>query len=93
MDKGARICVQSPKNGPQRDHAARRVTTNFDDTSFMQAPLPSGVTYISTRLYWGPPAPALLSNEWQRPRPRRFATVDDHDRLPPPSIEPGPALP
>eukprot|EP00959_Pyramimonas_sp_CCMP1952_P225263 4710678-Pyramimonas_sp.AAC.1 len=48
------------------------------------APLPTGIANIRARLYWGPPAPALLSNEGQRPRPRRVATVDD-DRLPLPS--------
>eukprot|EP00959_Pyramimonas_sp_CCMP1952_P403401 8452404-Pyramimonas_sp.AAC.1 len=46
------------------------------------APLPNGVANIRTRLCWEPPAPVLIGQEDQRPRPRWVAFVDD-DRLPP----------
>eukprot|EP00959_Pyramimonas_sp_CCMP1952_P163160 3410693-Pyramimonas_sp.AAC.1 len=37
------------------------------------APLPTGVANIRTRLFWGPPEPALIRQDDQRPRPRRVA--------------------
>eukprot|EP00959_Pyramimonas_sp_CCMP1952_P013395 282488-Pyramimonas_sp.AAC.1 len=36
MDKGARIYVQSPKNGPEWDHVIRPATMNIDDTIVIQ---------------------------------------------------------
>eukprot|EP00959_Pyramimonas_sp_CCMP1952_P295087 6171864-Pyramimonas_sp.AAC.1 len=100
VDRGARTYVQSPKDGPQWDHAARWVKMNLDDNTSIQdiqvqdqpighnynAPLPNGVANIRTRLHWGPPAPVLFGNEGQRPRPRRVTTVDD-DRLSPPTLD------
>eukprot|EP00959_Pyramimonas_sp_CCMP1952_P261769 5473807-Pyramimonas_sp.AAC.2 len=98
VDKGVRSYVQPPKNGPDLDHVVRCATMSLDDNTIMQdikvqdqpigcnynAPLPSGVTNIRTRLCWKPLAPVLLGNEGQRQCPRRVTTVDD-DHLPPPS--------
>eukprot|EP00959_Pyramimonas_sp_CCMP1952_P453232 9467893-Pyramimonas_sp.AAC.1 len=36
VDKGVRTYVQSPKNGPEWGHAARRVTMNLDDNTIIQ---------------------------------------------------------
>eukprot|EP00959_Pyramimonas_sp_CCMP1952_P388589 8142425-Pyramimonas_sp.AAC.1 len=106
VDKGFRIYVQSPKNGPEWDHVVRRVTMHLDDNQIIQdikiqdqpivynfiALLSNGASNIRTRFYWEQPEPALIGRRDTRPRPRRVAFVDD-DRLPPPSIERGRALP
>ena len=77
-DKGVKTYVQSPKNGPQWDHVVRRVTTNLDNNSVIQdinvkdqpigynytAPLPSGISHISTRLYWESPTPSTYE-QWK----------------------------
>eukprot|EP00959_Pyramimonas_sp_CCMP1952_P321683 6731318-Pyramimonas_sp.AAC.2 len=36
-----------------------------------KSPLPNGVAHIRTRLHWKPPAPVLIGQKGQRPRPRR----------------------
>eukprot|EP00959_Pyramimonas_sp_CCMP1952_P331518 6942160-Pyramimonas_sp.AAC.1 len=60
VDRGARTYVQFPKNGPEWDHAVRRLTMNPGDNAIIQdikiqgqpfghnynAPLPNGVTSI-----------------------------------------------
>eukprot|EP00959_Pyramimonas_sp_CCMP1952_P049526 1034600-Pyramimonas_sp.AAC.1 len=60
VDKGARIDVQSPKNGPEWGHVVRRATMSLDDNMIIQdikiqdppagynnnAPLPNGVANI-----------------------------------------------
>eukprot|EP00959_Pyramimonas_sp_CCMP1952_P151998 3180069-Pyramimonas_sp.AAC.1 len=96
VDKGARTYVQSPKTGPDWDPFVRRVTMTLDGSAIIQdtkiqdqpigcnhnAPLPNGVTYVRTRLYWEQPEPVLIGHGDQRPRPRRGAFVDDDRHLP-----------
>eukprot|EP00959_Pyramimonas_sp_CCMP1952_P182241 3810286-Pyramimonas_sp.AAC.1 len=102
VDKGVRTYVRSPKNGPECDHVVRRVTMYLGNNPIIQdieiqvqpigynfnAPLPTGVTNIRIRVYWGQHEPALIGQGAPLSRPWRVAFLDD-DRPPPPSIERG----